>query len=153
MATISNDRERHKLVPLSGGYTQCANPPSRGAREHEIIFLLAVKTLAVLGRDRQGHPLKDREAVGTFRNLAGGQNHSGSRKRIGETYIHISLYTYIPSIFWGKILIYLILVPYRHIYIIPYTSSFTIVHLRKIAYILFNRGKLHIIGTPFAINN
>ena len=55
MATISNDGERHKLVPLSGGYTQCANPPSRGAREHEIIFLLAVKTLAVLWRDQEGH--------------------------------------------------------------------------------------------------
>ena len=88
-------------------------PPVEGAREHEMIFLLAVKTLAVLGRDRQGHPLKAREAVVTFRNLAGGQNHSGSRKRIGETYIHISLYTDIPSIFWGKILIYLMLMPYR----------------------------------------
>ena len=142
MATVCNDRERHKLVPLSGGYTQCANPPSRGAREHEIIFLLAVKTLAVLW---QG-------SGGTLPVFAGGQNRSGSRKRIGETSTDISLYTYIPSIFWGRILIYLILVPYRHIYIIPYTSSFTIVHLRKIAYILFNRGKLHIIGTLFAIN-
>ena len=74
---------------------------------------LAVKTLAVLRRDREGHPLKAREAVVTFRNLAGGQNSSGSRKRIGETSIHISLYTYIQSIFWGKILIYLILMPYR----------------------------------------
>ena len=67
-------------------------------------------------------------AVVTFRNLAGGQNHSGSRKRIGETYIHISLYTYIPSIFWGKILIYLMLMPYRTyihytIYIVIYNST------------------------------
>jgi len=114
---------------------------------------LAVKTLAVLRRDREGHPLKVREAVVTFRNLAGGQNHSGSRKRIGKTYIHISLYTDIPSFFCGKILIYLILMPYRHIYIIPYTSSFTIGYFKKMPYILFNRGKLHIIGTLFAIKN
>lgn len=88
-----------------------------------------------------------------FPKLAGGQNSSGSLERIGETSLYIPRIWKSIFTFWGRILIYLILVPYRHIYIIPYTSSYTIVHLRKVAYILFNRGKLHIIGTPFAIKN
>ena len=88
-----------------------------------------------------------------FPKLAGGQNSSGSLEGIGETSLYIARILSSSLFFWGRILIYLILVPYRHIYIIPYTSSFTIVHLRKMPYILFNRGKLHIIGTPFAIKN
>jgi hypothetical protein len=89
---------------------------------------LTVRYRAVLRRDWEGHPLKAREKAVTFRNLAGGQNRSGSRKRRGETSIDISLYTYIPSIFWGKILIYLILMPYRTyihytIYIVIYKRT------------------------------
>ena len=42
MATVCNDRERHKIVPLSGGYHPvCHNPPSNEGRVNMRLIPLA----------------------------------------------------------------------------------------------------------------